>query len=167
MTDHTGCSRAELLNAALRLKAMCEGGPAYDYVADAKLCNEGLIELLRRIEELEKANESWAEHVKSFRCRKCKHEPGPIGTPKDIEKDYKLVWQCPCECHGTIQDSTRQRDAAVQAEREACAKIADDNSIHPVWLGDPELGLTDNARVIAAAIRSRGPARESEGNDNG
>lgn len=43
---------------------------------------------------------------------------------------------------------------ARQEERERCAKVAEEYRIDDCWLGDPKLGLSDNARKIAAAIRA-------------
>jgi hypothetical protein len=50
-----------------------------------------------------------------------------------------------------VATAIREAEAAM---KERCAAVADSEAIHPAWLGDPALGLSDSARRIAAAIRA-------------
>lgn len=85
--------------------------------------------------------------------------------PPLLSPRHRQAWESAMAAAKAVLDSAatqertvvaeQQLSAAVAAERDACAAIADGLSVDPTWLGDPSMGLTCAGRKIAAAIRAR------------
>jgi hypothetical protein len=72
-----------------------------------------------------------------------------ILTRKEFQNDMAKAWSEAVEA-----EYKAQIEAAVLAEREACAKVCDDK--HDTWRWDDEADSASGPRDCAAAIRARG-----------
>ena len=72
-----------------------------------------------------------------------------ILTRKEFQDDMAKMWS-----EAVHAEYKAQIEAAVLAEREACAKVCDDK--HDTWRWDDEADSASGPRDCAAAIRARG-----------
>lgn len=90
----------------------------------------------------------------SDRCPKCTHPRGPIGKPKDIEKDYLLVWQCPCECHSAT-GAANMSDLLAELQR-LDAEMSTATWFYAGTIGNSQHVIDSREEgTIADTIRSR------------